>query len=596
MELIARFRAVSLTGLASLVGPLACSSSDAGNNVTCGPGTSLDAGVCYANGSAPPAATGSNNDAGEVPASGSVTPTATAPTFAGITSVAPASATGLQVTWSAATDAVTPAERIKYNIYLATSAGAENFSAPTATAPPGATSYVLNGLTTDTTYAVVVRAVNEAKLEDKNTAEKSGKAQADSHSPTFNGLKAAATAPDSAVTLSWDTAQDDLTPAAGITYLIYMAATAGGENTNVPSYISPPGATTMTIASLPRPNTAYFFVVRAQDAAGNQDANKNEIPGKSGLDSRAPLFAGCTSAIVKDASSVTVAWSPAKDDSTPEAQIAYDVFASKTPGQEDFTSPAATFTGAPLGVVTGLSQSTTYYFVCRAKDISNNEDTNKSERSATTLSDSTPPTFTGVTSVTNVTANNVDLNWTAATDDQTAQADIVYDVYESTASKGENFTAPAKVSSAAGATSVTLTNLPPSTTLYWVVRARDKAGNVDKNEHEVSARTHTSFALNVQPIFTQHCAVTGCHVPGNPPLGQVLSAGFAYSNIVNVPSQEAPSLKRVAPGDLANSYLFKKISGTQTVGEIMPPPSTNDVLDTEKTIIMNWISEGALNN
>ena len=601
--MIMRIVARRVLGISTAALACACSSSDSsGNNVTCGPGTSLDAGVCYAAAApiattAPTSTTPPATDAGAPPDSGPVKPVATAPTFAGITSLAPSSTTGLQVTWSPATDAVTAPEKIVYNIYVATAAGAENFSAPTATAPPGSTSFVLNGLSANGTYAVVVRAVNEAKLEDKNTAEKSAKAQADAHAPTFNGLKTAVSAPDSSMTLTWDAATDDLTPAPGVTYLVYAATTAGAENTNVPSYVSLPGATSMTLKGLPKPGGTYFFVVHAQDAAGNQDANKTEVAGKAGLDTKPPVFGGCTAATVKDASSVTVAWTPATDDSTPQAQIAYDVFATKTAGQEDFTSPAMTFTGAALGVVTGLSPATQYFFVCRAKDVSNNSDTNKSERSATTLSDSSPPTFAGVSSITNITANNVDLNWAAAVDDQTDAAEIVYDVYEGTSAGSENFGVPPKVTSAPGATSITLTNLQPATTLYWVVRARDKAGNEDTNTAEMSAMTHVSFSLNVQPILTQHCAVVGCHVPGNPPLGQILSAGFAYSNIVNVQSQEVPTIKRVAPSDLSSSYLYKKIEGAQTVGEIMPPPSTNDVLQaSDKNIIMSWITEGALNN
>ena len=126
------------------------------------------------------------------------------------------------------------------------------------------------------------------------------------------------------------------------------------------------------------------------------------------------------------------------------------------------------------------------------------------------------------------------------------------------------------------------------------MRARDKAGNVDTNAIEASAMTHVSFSLNVQPIFDQHCALTGCHVPGNPQAGQILSAGFSYSNIVNVQSQESPSMKRIAPGDLANSYLYQKIEG---VAGIMPPPSTTDsLLESDKNVIMSWILEGALNN
>ncbi|MGH7436460.1 MAG: hypothetical protein ACRENE_12375, partial [Polyangiaceae bacterium] len=94
-----------------------------------------------------------------------------------------------------------------------------------------------------------------------------------------------------------------------------------------------------------------------------------------------------------------------------------------------------------------------------------------------------------------------------------------------------------------------------------------------------------------------HCAVVGCHVPGTPPLGQILSAGFAYSNIVNVASHEVTSDMRVAPGDLVHSYLYLKITAQQSVGKSMPPVSTGDVLmASEIETIKDWILQGALNN
>ncbi len=196
-----------------------------------------------------------------------------------------------------------------------------------------------------------------------------------------------------------------------------------------------------------------------------------------------------------------------------------------------------------------------------------------------------------------MTATGVQLNWLAATDPETPSSEIVYDVFQATTSGGEVFTAAPAATSTPGALSIALSNLPPSSTLYWVVRARDLAGNEDTNTVELSATTGVSFSEDVQPIFTQHCAVVGCHVPGNPPEGQVLAAGFAYSNIVNVQSLEVPTLMRVAPGSLADSYLYDKITAQQTVGTYMPPPSTNDVLAaSDKATIMNWIVEGALNN
>jgi hypothetical protein len=264
------------------------------------------------------------------------------------------------------------------------------------------------------------------------------------------------------------------------------------------------------------------------------------------------------------------------------------------------------------GLVTGLSQGTTYYFVCRARDTSGNEDTNKSERIATTLTDTTPPVFAGLASITNSTAMSVDLQWLPATDNQTPQASIVYLVYEASAAGAEDFAAAPVMSTAAGATSATITNLASSSTFYFVVRARDEAGNIDKNIAELSATTGVSFLMgseSVVSVFAQHCAVAGCHVPGNPPEGQVLTSDAAYSNLVNVSTGECPEPPatrpaycpqpyfRIVPSDTADSYLYLKVVGTAPFGTQMPPPSTGDSLSaTEIAIITNWITEGALNN
>ena len=63
-----------------------------------------------------------------------------------------------------------------------------------------------------------------------------------------------------------------------------------------------------------------------------------------------------------------------------------------------------------------------------------------------------------------------------------------------------------------------------------------------------------SLSADVQPIFTGNCALSGCHAGATPVQGQNLSSGQAFSNIVNVQSNES-SLLRVAPGDPDASYL-----------------------------------------
>ena len=582
------------------------SSPPAQQQVTCGPGTLLDGSVCYGVAPAPTTtSTGTpdssppptDDDAGDASAAADTAIPPAAPTFAGITSVGPASSTSLQVTWAPASDPVTPTLSIVYDVYVGTAAGGENFAAPTVTSPPGATSVNVQGLVSGTTYYVVVRAKNQAGVEDKNDVEMNGVPATDTAPPAFAGATSAASAPQGGVTVSWNAAIDNDTPTPGIGYFVYLATASGAENFNVPSYATDPGVTSYLVPALPTPSVSYYFVVRAHDAAGNIDSNMVEVSAMPGADTIAPVFAGCTGAVVLTSTQVTVSWDPATDNTTPQSQIAYDVFAATTSGQEDFTTPSGTFTGVSVGVVSQLKPATTYYFVCRARDLSGNEDTNTSERTATTPVNTTPPTFAGLASITNVTATGVQLNWLAATNPETPSSEIVYDVFQATTSGGEVFTAAPAATSTPGALSIALSNLPPSSTLYWVVRARDLAGNEDTNTVELSATTGVSFSEDVQPIFTQHCAVVGCHVPGNPPEGQVLAAGFAYSNIVNVQSLEVPTLMRVAPGSLADSYLYDKITAQQTVGTYMPPPSTNDVLAaSDKATIMNWIVEGALNN
>lgn len=590
--------ALPLLGL--LAGACGSDETPAGNNVTCGTGTRLEGTVCLSDGAGPG---GTLPDGGPASATDATTAGAAAPQFTGVTSVAPATTTSLQITWDAAKDTTTPAEKLVYNVYVATSAGAQNFSAPTFTTPPGATSVVLSTFTNNTTYFVVVRAVNEAKVEDKNTAEKSGKTEADSVVPAFGGATLAEPAADGSLKISWTPATDDRTAAAGMTYLVYLATSAGGEDLSGPSYVSDVGASSIVIKNLPVPEGTYYAIVRARDAAGNLDTNKVEVSAKNGKDTKAPVFAGCTSATVKDASTITVSWKAATDDTTPAGAILYDVFASKTAGVQDFTTPTATFSSGTLGDVGGLLPSSQYFLVCRARDLSGNADTNKLERTATTLSDGTPPTFLGITTVSNVTSTTVDLNWAAATDDQTIAGDIVYDVYQAEAAGGETFGPTPTLSSLPGATSVTIPDLTPAKQYYWVVRARDKAGNRDQNTVEKTGTTKVSFQLNVFPILSQHCATAGCHVAGNPPFGLVLTPrSIAYGNLL-LSSGEVPASKRVLAGDSANSYLFKKLNGpppappAPPVGELMPPAVANDVLTAnERNTIKSWIDQGALSN
>ncbi len=102
------------------------------------------------------------------------------------------------------------------------------------------------------------------------------------------------------------------------------------------------------------------------------------------------------------------------------------------------------------------------------------------------IRDDTAPIFSGLASVALNTATQVTLSWNGAIDGASAQVDIVYDIYQATATGAENYTA-ATYTSNPGATSYVVTGLTPATQYFFVVRARDQAGNHDTNTAEKNA-------------------------------------------------------------------------------------------------------------
>ena len=104
-----------------------------------------------------------------------------------------------------------------------------------------------------------------------------------------------------------------------------------------------------------------------------------------------------------------------------------------------------------------------------------------------------------------------------------------------------------------------------------------------------------TFTRVQNEIFTPTCATLGCHDPLGQQSQMILSAGRAYSNIVNVNSVEMPQLARIRPGDPSSSYMYRKVTGAGITGERMPlnlPPLSDDKL----ALLRNWIRRGAPND
>jgi hypothetical protein len=78
-----------------------------------------------------------------------------------------------ELTWSAATDPLTPSSQIVYEIFYSPTSGGENYSTPTWTTPAGVTQYSVT-ISNSTPAYFVVRARGSDGLVDHNTVERVG--------------------------------------------------------------------------------------------------------------------------------------------------------------------------------------------------------------------------------------------------------------------------------------------------------------------------------------------------------------------------------------------------------------------------------------
>lgn len=112
------------------------------------------------------------------------------------------------------------------------------------------------------------------------------------------------------------------------------------------------------------------------------------------------------------------------------------------------------------------------------------------------LVDRTPPVFTGLQSAVTcipgpaggpTRLSSYRLTWSEASDDVTGPGALAYEIYQASTPGGEDFSRPT-YTIAAGATTFSTPPLPDDRTYYFVVRARDRAGNRDGNTAERPGR------------------------------------------------------------------------------------------------------------
>jgi hypothetical protein len=315
-----------------------------------------------------------------------------------------------------------------------------------------------------------------------------------------------------------------------------------------------------------------------------------------------PIFGGATSVTSPDVPTTTVPGSPTTIipgtpvTTIPPTTIATGPGTSVTIPGSSFTTPVtgATIPGAGTTPTTGVT-TTVPGSTAPLTGITSG---------GTTV---TTPFGTGVSGATIVSAVatfSATVSWSPGSDDQDPASALVYDVFISTMSGCYNFGAP-DFTSAPGATSATLTNLQLGRSHFFVVRARDTAGNQDLNANEVallSALTpNVSFLRDVWPIVQVHCQTCHTQGPGAKQVPDMIlsSAAATYASWVNIAAtcpDLPPGTIRVRPTNSLASFLWQKISMDVPPCGARMPMNAPPLSTLEQQTIQSWIDLGAANN
>lgn len=214
------------------------------------------------------------------------------------------------------------------------------------------------------------------------------------------------------VTLAWNPSTDN---SGTFTYKVWISY---GFTDTVPQT-----QTTYTVSLVP--NNTYSFYVYAVDGSGNKSAKSNTLTVTTPRDTTAPT-APVVSLAGVNPTEISLNWTASTDDGP---YLFYQVFVNGNPsvdaGQKRFA------------VVKGLTPQTSYTITVKARDLYGAPNWSGPSNALTVTTaavssvDTTPPS-----SPVNLYgydidgAGEIELFWTQSFDNQTAQASIVYEIYQ----------------------------------------------------------------------------------------------------------------------------------------------------------------------
>ena len=407
-----------------------------------------------------------SNRSSVVTATTLATPDTTPPSVpTGLTATA-TSATTVDVSWGAVTDAGGSGVK-DYVVYRD---GA-------AVATVATTRFADTGLTASTLYAYEISARDNALNASARSVARNvtTPATSDTTPPSATGLLITSAVSSTRVDLTWGTATDNV---GVVGYRVERCVGAGCTSF---AEIAASAITSFSDTGL-APSTAYSYRVRAADVAGNSGpfSNTSSATTEAAADTTPPSATGTLTASAASATQIDLHWGVAADDvGVTGYRVERCAGAACTNFAQLATPTATSFSD------TGLTASTAYRYRVRAIDGANNAGPYSNSSGATTLAppDMAPPSAPGTLTASAASATQINLSWGTATDDVGV---IGYRVERCTGPPCANFS---QIATPAG-TSFNDTGLNASTSYSYRVRAVDAASNFGPYSNSTSATTH----------------------------------------------------------------------------------------------------------
>lgn len=479
----------------------------------------------------------------------------------------------INLSWTGSTDNVGVTG---YSVQRCSGSGCTNFS-PVASVPGTTTAYNDASLSPSTTYSYQIVATDAGGNLSLPSNLASATTLADTQAPSAPANLNSSATGNSQVNLTWTASTDNV----GVSgYSIQRCSGTGcstfAQVASVAGTLTSFNDTTLT------PSTSYTYQVVATDAAGNPSLPSNT---STAITTGPPAAPSALIASAASATQINLSWT-----NNAINQTGFKV--ERSPDGITFAQIGTAGASATTYLDPNLLPLTTYYYRVRATNASG-DSAYSNVANAATPADITPPTAPSSLTATATNASQINLSWTASTDN------VGVTGYKIQRCQGTGCTTFVQVAVPTGTgTTYSDTNLLPSTSYSYQVIATDAAGNPSTPSNTASATTlsgppaapsglaaSAASATQINLSWTNNATnQTGFKVERSPDGITFAQIGTTGAAATTYPDNAVLPLNtyyyRVRATNSAGDSAYSNIVNTTTPADTTPPTAPTNLTAT----------------